>query len=77
MCAMCDSVLKCSDDAIASSLFGVEAHVGHSIDLWPDADNQDIDRQDAIRSQVTQMQSQFAASKLAIDAPSTNTIQTL
>ena len=86
MIEMCAIVRSFSEPAIVGFLYGVEHHVGHAVDLWPahggdDANglytDEELDRRDFVRKEVTAAQAKFAASKLLIDAPPSSVVRFL
>ena len=86
MIEMCAIARRIITPTLSFVLFGVEGHVGHAVDVWPahgggEANglytDEELDRRDFVRNEVTAMQAKFAASKALIDAPPSTVVRFL
>lgn len=86
MANMCALARRVGGQELAFILWGVEHHVGHEINLWPadhgdEPDNhytdEEVDHQNAVRSQINAWKARFEETGALLDAPSSDVIKFL
>lgn len=80
MAEMCAYVRGYDHSQLWKLVWEVEAHIGKQIELWPAGysySDHDFDQRVTMRNAISTAQAKFEASKLAIDAPSSNAIRFL